>query len=76
MDKQQKDELIDLLNDFESWLGGIDMMAKIVKSLAYRRHSLSRLLNLQKFSKDTRKLRNKIKTYKLTFLDDSNSNSG
>ena len=75
MDKQQKDQIIDLLGDFEKWLGGIDLLTTTVKSLAHssQEHSVGKLLNLQKFSKHTRKLKDKVQNCKLTFIDDSNN---
>jgi archaellum component FlaC len=73
MDKKQKDQIIDLLDDFESWLGGIDMLAKTVKSLAHSSQTVGRLLNLQEFSKHTSNLRNKVQNCKLTLSDSSNN---
>jgi hypothetical protein len=68
-----KDQIIDLLDDFENWLGGIDMLAKTVKSLAHNNQSVGRLLNLQKFSKHTGNLKNKVQNCKLTLLNSSNN---
>jgi hypothetical protein len=68
-----KDQITDLLEDFENWLEGIDMLTKTVKSLSHSNQSVGRLLNLQKFRKHTGNLKNKVQNFKLTLLNSSNS---
>jgi hypothetical protein len=72
-DEIHKDQIIDLFDDFENWLGGINMLAKTVNSLAHSNQSVGRLLNLQKFRKHTGSLKNKVQNCKLTLSDSSNN---